>query len=115
MPSHREASEDEQPQADVVIRKARPIETAQPEATMPSQTDLWASWIESEIRASETALLGGVADVMAEERKRAQTAIGELRRENETLVEKLLAQVTALAERIAKLESERMPSLRAVG
>ena len=54
-----------------MIRKARSIETAQPEATMPSQTDLWASWIESKIKPSETALLGGVADVMAEERKRA--------------------------------------------
>ncbi len=84
-----------------MIRKARPIK--QPEPTMPSETQLWEAWIERRIKATEKALVGGVADVLAEERKQAQTALGELRRENERLV----AKVTTLSDQLDKIEHER--------
>ena len=74
-------------------------------------TNGWVDWVRKEIRAagkrSETGLLEGIADVLAEER-------AKLRRENEML-RQALADVTARLDKLEQIERSSVPPfLRAV-
>ena len=65
---------------------------------MPNSSELWGTWVDQCIQASEKTLLAAIGDVMADERVANWTAHEERRRENETLRQELQALKTEVAE-----------------
>jgi len=115
--AERQAEPYEQPHADAVIHKARPIEAAQPEAARTrSMTDEWARYIKQQVSKSERAMGGAVADVLVDIEKQQKAAIDDVRQELATLRNelaelrgeaKLRGSLDAVTERLDRIEQER--------
>ena len=83
-----------------------------------TMTNDWATWVRREIRTSQRkqrdAILGGVGDVMAEQRAAHKKTVDELRREIETL-RATVADLTARLDRLEQIERSSVPPfMRAV-
>jgi hypothetical protein len=92
--AERESSgEHEQP--DVVVRKARPIEAAQPEAAMTQPTDAWIDYIRRQLDKRERSMSGAIADLLGPIEKQHKAALYELR-----------VELAALKGELAELRAE---------
>ena len=119
--SEREASGDQQPQADVV-RKQRPLATAQPGAVKPmtQPTDDWVRYIKRQLDSRERLMADCVGDLLGGIEKKHKAALDALRSEV-ALLKRELAETRAemgvrsavddLQARLAKLETP--PRLKA--
>ena len=65
---------------------------------MPNSSELWGTWVDQRIQASEKTLLAAIGDVLADERLAHRKAVDELRRENDMLRQELAVLKTEVAE-----------------